>query len=238
MSFPSPPSLVLLLTLPRHQGKSWRALTSMSLRNEPREPTSDAALDKATYNWQSWYGYVRQGAAAIHAANPAVLVFLSGLSYDTYLTPVVRGTALTPGAETFDAAAGFPGFADKLVLELHNYENSAGSCSSLQSNLRSNGFEALTAGAAKTVMPVLMTEFGFQMDASTWKGVYASCLASFLPAQKAGWMIWVLAGSYYIREGIQDYDESWGLLTRDWSAWRSPQYVNGALLGMVKNTLS
>jgi len=25
-------------------------------------------------------------------------------------------------------------------------------------------------------------------------------------------MIWVLAGSYYIRSGTQDYDETWGML--------------------------
>lgn len=205
---------------------------SMSLRNEPREPTSAAA--KSTYNWQSWYTYVRQGADAIHTANADVLIFLSGLGFDTTLTPVVQGTALTPGSGRF-ALSDFAGYgADKLVLELHNYENSATSCSSLQGNLNGNGFSALAANK----FPVMLTEFGFQMDASTWKGVYASCLASFLPAQKAGWFIWVLAGSYYIRSGTQDYEEGWGLLSHDWSTWRSPSYVNGQLLTMVKNTLA
>ena len=170
---------------------------------------------------------------AIHSANPDVLIFLSGLGFDTTLTPVVQGTALTPGTGKFNLAD-FPGYANKLVLELHNYENSATSCSSLQSNLNGAGFSAL--GSNK--FPVMLTEFGFQMDASTWKGVYASCLASYLPAQKAGWFIWVLSGSYYIRSGTQDYDETWGLLTHDWSAWRSPSYVNGALATMVKNTLA
>ncbi len=55
---------------------------------------------------------------------------------------------------------------------------------------------------------------------------------------KAGWMIWVLAGSYYIRSGTQDYEEGWGLLKHDWSDWRSPSYVNGQLLKMVKETPS
>ncbi|KAB5542501.1 glycoside hydrolase superfamily [Coniochaeta sp. 2T2.1] len=214
-----------------NHGKSWPNLMSMALRNEPREPSLAAA--KATYNWRDWYGFIKQGSEAIHSANPDVLIFLSGLGFDTTLTPVVQGTALTPGTGKFNLAD-FPGYANKLVLELHNYENGATSCTSLQNNLNGNGFSAL--GANK--FPVMLTEFGFQMDASTWKGVYASCLASYLPAQKAGWFIWVLSGSYYIRSGTQDYEESWGLLNHDWSAWRSPAYVTGALTTMVKNTLS
>lgn len=206
---------------------------SMALRNEPREPTSNSALSKSSYNWQSWYTYIKQGSQAIHAANPDVLIFLSGLGFDTTLSPVVQGTALTPGTGKF-SLNDFPGYSNKLVLELHNYDNSATSCSSMQSNLNNAGFSAL----GKNTFPVQLTEFGFQMDASTWKGVYASCLASYLPANKAGWFIWVLAGSYYIRSGTQDYEESWGLLSHDWSTWRSPAYVDGALRAMVKNTLS
>jgi hypothetical protein len=203
----------------------------MSLRNEPREPTAPAA--KATYNWQSWYSYIKQGSSAIHAANPSVLIFLSGLGFDTTLSPVAQGTALTPGNGKF-SLADFPGYADKLVLELHNYQNDASSCSALQNNLDGAGFSALAANK----FPVMLTEFGFQMDASTWKGVYASCLASYLPAQKAGWFIWVLSGSYYIRSGTQDFEEGWGLLSHDWSTWRSPSYVNGALVAMVRDTLA
>jgi hypothetical protein len=206
---------------------------SMALRNEPREPTSNSALSKSSYNWQSWYTYVRQGASAIHASNPSVLIFLSGLNFDTTLSPVVQNTTLSPGTGHF-LLSDFPGYSNKLVLELHNYENSATSCSSLQSNLNNNGFSALGKGT----WPVMLTEFGFQMDASTWKGVYASCLASFLPKNKAGWFLWVVSGSYYIRSGTQDFDESWGLLTKDWSAWRSPGYVDGQLKAMVRDTLS
>ncbi|KAK0610151.1 glycoside hydrolase superfamily [Bombardia bombarda] len=217
-------------------GTSWPALTSMALRNEPREPTSSPSVSSSSYNWQSWYTFIKQGAEAVHAKNPGVLIFLSGMSFDTYLTPIVRGTALTPGTGKF-SLADFPGYANKLVLEIHNYETSANNCNNLKNNLYNNGFQAHTTSAVNQ-FPVMLTEFGFQMDASTWKGTYASCLASYLPAEKAGWFIWVLAGSYYIRSGTQDFDEGWGLLTRDWSAWRSPSYVNGALTTMVKNTLS
>jgi hypothetical protein len=206
----------------------------MSLRNEPREPTNNQALTRSSYNWQSWYTFVKQGTAAVSKANSDVLVVLSGLNYDTTLTPVVQGTALTPGTGRF-SFADFP--ANKIVLELHNYETGANNCNNLQGNLERNGFNALS-GTTPNVFPVMLTEFGFQMDASTWRGTYSTCLASFLPARKAGWTIWVLAGSYYIRSGTQDYDENWGLLNHDWSNWRSPSYVNGQLLAMVKNTLS
>jgi len=209
---------------------------SMALRNEPRNPSSNSQLAAQTYNWQSWYTYVKQGTAAIHTANPDVLVFLSGMSFDTYITPVVQGTALTPGTGTF-SRADFPGLENKLVLEIHNYENSASSCSSLQGNLNKNGFQAMTS-AAKNMFPVMLTEFGFQMDANTWKGVYASCLQNYLPSQKAGWFIWVLSGSYYIRSGTQDYEEAWGLLNHDWSNWRQTAYINGGLIPMIKGTLS
>jgi Cellulase (glycosyl hydrolase family 5) len=178
----------------------------MSLRNEPREPEDNSTLDADTYNWEYWYQYVQEGAAAIHEANPDVLIFLSGLSYDTYLTPVVQGTALTPGSGTF-SFSDFP--ADKMVLEIHNYDNDATSCDSLEDSLYTDGFEALSSAAANQ-FPVIMTEWGFLMDSTTWEGVYAECLRSYLPEQQAGWMLWVLAGSYYIRSGEQDYDETWG----------------------------
>ncbi|CAK7210472.1 hypothetical protein SBRCBS47491_000795 [Sporothrix bragantina] len=218
---------------------AWPSLVSMSLRNEPRSPddkSAAATASKKTYNWQGWYKFVRQGADAIHAANPDVLIFLSGLGYDTDLSAVTKGSVLSPGSDKFrlDDFAGYG--AQKIVLELHNYQNSATSCSSLESGLTNSGFSAMT-GASSLQIPVVMTEFGFMMDTSTYKGVYATCLANFLPRIHAGWTIWVLSGSYYIRSGKQDFDETWGLLNHDWSAWRSPAYVKDQLQPMIKASL-
>jgi hypothetical protein len=64
----------------------------MSLRNELREPSNNEAV-LATYNWQTWYEHVPPAANAVHAANPNVLVVLSGLNYDTTMAPIVQGTA-------------------------------------------------------------------------------------------------------------------------------------------------
>ena len=217
------------------QASSWTALTSLSLRNEPRRPDNNATLAE-TYNWQYWYEYVKEGAAAVSTANPDPLVILSGLDFDTFLTPVVRGTALTPGTATF-SRGDFA--ADKVVLELHTYANSVANCASLESSLYNNGFEALnTTNATVNHFPVLLTEWGFAQDGETYLKPYTQCLAEYLPAQKAGWMIWVVAGSYYIRSGTQDYEETWGLLSHDWSDWRDPAFVNSTLAPMVEATLS
>jgi hypothetical protein len=107
-------------------------------------------------------------------------------------------------------------YADKLVLELHNYDNSVTSCDSQEPYLYQLGFDALnsTDPMVVNVMPVVLTEFGYPQDASGVNSIYATCLKSYLPSQQAGWMVWVLAGSYYVRSGIQDYDETWGELGR------------------------
>lgn len=222
-----------------NHGKAWTSLTSMALRNELRTPDNNATLAEDSYNWQDWYKYIKQGTAAVNSANEDVLIFLSGLGFDTVMTPIVQGTALTPGSETYNPAD-FAGYTDKLVIELHNYANDATDCSSLESSLYNDGFQALHPEdtGAVNVFPVALTEFGFEMDATTWEEVYTSCIASYLSEQKASWFIWVLAGSYYIRSGTQDYDETWGLLTHDWSAWRSQEYIDGGLIPLINATAS
>jgi hypothetical protein len=83
-----------------------------------------------------------------------------------------------------------------------------------------------------------MTEWGFLMTDDTWEGVYNTCLAEFLPEGSAGFMLWVLVGSYYIREGSQDFDETWGLLSHDWSGWRNEDFVEQSFAPMIEATLS
>jgi hypothetical protein len=190
-------------------GASWGNLMSMSLRNELRSPNDNSTLASSSYNWQNWYQNVVPAANGINAANPNVLIFLSGLNYDTDLSPIPTGASLG-GGYTFHKSSF--SYANKLVLELHNYATTATSCSSLESSLYSAGYNALdsTNTAVVNVMPVVMTEFGHLQDDATYASVYSTCLKSYLTGIHGGWMIWVLAGSYYIREGGQDLDETWG----------------------------
>lgn len=199
-----------------NHGKSWPALTSIGMRNELRNPTNNATL-ATTYNWGVWYTNMVAASKAINAANPDILITFSGLNFDTQLKPVVEGTDLGSGVKFLKSSFTY---ADKIILELHDYENSITSCSSLQSNLVNNGFSTLT-GTKVNTLPMMLTEWGHNQADSSYTGVYASCLRSYLPAQKVGWFYWVVAGSYYIRSGTQDYEETWGLYNHDWSGWRS-----------------
>ncbi|KAI0380497.1 glycoside hydrolase [Hypomontagnella monticulosa] len=221
-------------------GKSWSNLMSMSLRNELRPPLDNVTFARTAYSWENWYTNVKKGSDAIHTANADVLIFLSGLDSDQDLSPVVNGTALTPGSATFNRDD-FSGYANKLVLELHAYDNIAGpgpsDCNLVQDKLVNAGFKALT-DQAKNQFPMVLTEFGLEQNSTAARDPYIGCLLDYVPSVNAGWMIWQLGGSYYIREGTQDRDESWGLLTHDWSNWRASDFVDGSLTPAVKTTLT
>lgn len=175
------------------------------MRNELREPTNNDTLS-STYGWPLWYTEMTAASKVINDANEDILIVFSGLNFDTTLKPIVEGTDL--GSGVIFNKSDFS-YSNKMVLELHNYETSIGSCSSLQSNLVSDGFSTLSGTKANT-MPMLLTEWGHSQTDSSGSGVYSTCLLSYLPAQKVGWFYWVVAGSYYIRSGTQDYDETWG----------------------------
>jgi hypothetical protein len=179
------------------------------MRNELRSPDDDSTLANETYNWEYWYQHMVENANQIHEANPDLLIYFSGLDYDTRLSPIPTGQDLGNGI-TFQKTD-FE-YADKIVLELHNYDRSATSCDDLTLGLWAAGFNALDTQNSSIVntLPVQMTEFGFPQDDTTYNDVYASCLREWLPSLQAGWMVWVVAGSYYIRKGVQDDDELWG----------------------------
>lgn len=213
----------------------------MSLYNELRPPfgTTIQGL-AANYTWAVWYEQVKRGSEVIHSANEDVLIFLSGMEGDMDLQPVVDGTPLTPSNATF-RLADFPGREEKLVLELHSYGIlfEVPNCPIYDSNLLEMGFSAGAGGNATNRFPVVMTEWGFANDDLTWRNdTYAICVQRFLRdvVPGAGWMVWVISGSYYIREGMQDYNETWGLLNHDWSDWRSPEFIDGGLKPLVSIT--
>jgi len=194
------------------QAKSWKALTSMSLRNELREPTDNATLDRTEYNWADWYDNVIPAANGIHANNPNTLIFFSGENFDTTLAPVTVGANLG-GGRVFDILK--LKFPHRAVFELHNYQNSAVNCSQILPGLYTGGYNAMNLSDTSVLnhAPVVLTEFGFGQDNTTYLLPYSECIREYLttfPGGPGGWMQWVLAGSYYIRQGTQDEDESWG----------------------------
>ncbi|PYH48059.1 cellulase family protein [Aspergillus saccharolyticus JOP 1030-1] len=216
--------------------KSLPAVKSIGMRNELRTPADNATLTSTSYNWVDWYANMVENAKQVNSVNPDLLIFFSGLNFDVDLSPIPTASDLGNGTAFHKTDFSF---ADKIVLELHNYDSSASSCSSLSSSLLSDGFEALETDDSSivNVLPVVLTEFGYAQDSTTYTEVYASCLRTWIPSVHAGWMVWVLSGSYYIREGIQDYDETWGLLNHNWSDWRSSQTIENAIIPMVEASL-
>lgn len=217
----------------------------MSLYNELRPSISLDNPDLMnSYNWDVWYGQIQSGSKAIHAANPDVLIFLSGLNSDTDLSPVVNGTPLTPGTATF-SRDDFPGYQDKLVLELHSYDIvvPVTDCTSYKEGLMQAGYSAAAPsdtphGQVANRFPVVMTEWGFKQDYLTWADTYAMCVTQFLGSGiGSGFMIWVLGGSYYIRNEKLNADESWGLLNHKWSEWRMEYFIETGLKPLVNQTL-
>ncbi|KAI8931306.1 hypothetical protein NX059_011648 [Plenodomus lindquistii] len=219
-----------LIYMAQHS-KAWPNMVSLGLRNELREP--DNAGNTLPYNWSIWYDNMVRVADSVNAANADILIFLSGLNYDTTLQPIPTSDDLGNGKKFVLKDIKY---SDKVVLELHNYQNSATNCGDMEGGLWNNGFRATSPNAVNQ-MPVVLTEFGFSQADNSYSGVYATCLKKLMPRWKTGWMVWALGGSYYIRSGTQDYEETWGLLSHDWSAWRSTDAI-AALKEMVDNTFA
>ncbi|TID18793.1 glycoside hydrolase [Venturia nashicola] len=212
-----------------HYTKSWPALASVGMRNELRRPDNNPSLKSASYNWKDWYTNMKSCAQRIQKANPNTIVFFSGLEFDTDLSAVTAQKDLD-GAGKFRKEDFLPG---KIALELHSYKNKAKDCKVNTSELKRNGWNALDK-TNPLVLPVVMTEFGFQQDMATAKTPYAQCLKEFVEKEKVGWTYWVLSGSYYIRAGKKDMDETWALLNHDWSDWRSPEVMKSYFIPMIK----
>ncbi|RFN54247.1 vegetative incompatibility protein het-e-1 [Fusarium flagelliforme] len=220
--------------------KKWPAKVSQSLRNEPREPTNNAKLKEESYHWSDLYKYMRQGADAVHEADPEAIIVISGMNYDTYVTPLYSGEKMEPRGEVFNRDD-FKGYGkDKLVLEIHTYENKGTSCPSLRYNLYNKGFQAMNESDPNVaeVFPVMLTEFGQAMNGPDYETAktYVSCLSEYLPEIQASWFIWVIVGRYYTRQGTQEFDDSWGMKKPDWSGWRNDEYIETYLKPQIEDT--
>ncbi|TVU15555.1 hypothetical protein EJB05_39080, partial [Eragrostis curvula] len=194
--------------------KNTKNVVGMSLRNELRGPNQNVSL---------WFRYMQLGAEAVHAANPNVLVILSGLDYDNTLSFL-----LSKKVEI--------SFTGKLIYEQHWYGFSDGGdwesqnqndvCGMVVDSIRSKGLFLLEQG-----WPLFFSEIGFDMSGThIGDNRYLTCFLSVAAEMDLDWAIWALQGSYYIREGILAYDESYGLLSWDWCTARNPASLKGSIL--------
>ncbi|KAH7682549.1 Cellulase protein [Dioscorea alata] len=177
----------------------------MSLRNELRGSRQSIS---------DWYSYMQRGAEAVHAANPNVLVILSGLNFDNDLSFLAKNQVQLT-------------FNGKTVYELHWYGFSDGKawvngnpnqvCANVVSNIMRRGGFLLDQG-----WPLFLSEFGVdQRGTNINDNRYLSCMMGVAAELDLDWALWALQGSYYLREGQLGMDEKYGVLSWDWCSSRN-----------------
>jgi hypothetical protein len=78
--------------------------------------------------------------------------------------------------------------------------------------------------------PMILSEFGVGMQGGDFGGLsekddrYLNCLVDWMEGNDADWAVWAIQGSYYVRDKVVDYDETWGLMDREFSDWRNPAF--------------
>ncbi|KAK4485734.1 hypothetical protein RD792_008380 [Penstemon davidsonii] len=180
-------------------------VVAMSLRNELRGPKQ---------NVNDWYRYMQKGAEAVHAANPNVLVILSGLKYDRDLSFL----------HNKKVSLSFP---NKLVFELHWYGFSDGRawedgnpnqvCGQVVNDIKQKAGFLLDQG-----YPLFLSEFGFDMRGTNVNdNRYLNCFMGWAAEFDVDWALWALTGSYYLREGVVGMDEYYGVYNWNWSDIRN-----------------
>ncbi|KAK7203043.1 glycoside hydrolase superfamily [Myxozyma melibiosi] len=217
-------------------GKKWKALASVGLRNELRAAVSEYALP---INFEVWTEYMTKAAEVVHHANSDVLIFFSGLNYDTNLHDIVYGNALSDSTNaTFDIRE--YDFYHKAVFELHTY-SSPTDCESYWSGLYNAGFASLNESDTDVAnrLPVVLSEWGHSEEDSSlaYESVYSTCLHEKAVEYKFGWMLWSMIGGYYVRSGSQDNEDLWGLLAKNETVFRGVESAD-AIITMAKDTLA
>ncbi|PPQ73124.1 hypothetical protein CVT24_009463 [Panaeolus cyanescens] len=196
--------------------KGYSNVVGMGLRNEVR-----AVSGQDGNNHADWYNYMGQGARAVSDANRDLLIIFGGVGYATDLGYLY--------SKPFDRSA----LNNKVVYEYHNYQWTYGdrSCAD-HKTLMGNAAGYLIASGKSYTGPLWVSEFGWnQNGASSVEVNYYRCLVEYLESNDADWAYWALQGSYYVRNGQVNYDESFGVLKADWSGWRNTGFT--AALGKI-----
>ncbi|TQN73613.1 Glycosyl hydrolase 5 family protein [Colletotrichum shisoi] len=199
-------------------------VAAISLRNELR-----ATWTQIPFAGDQWYSYVARGAKAVHEANPDVLVVIGGLNSATDFTPL--------RTRSLDTAA----WRGKNVWEAHSYSFTVttpnfGDCSVERAEYGALFGFVLEQGKGYTG-PLFMSEFGVAMSGGPENGLsaeeyaYLTCLVGYLEENDADWALWAIQGTYYVRNKVVDFDETWGAMDREWRGWRNPAFKS--MLGNI-----
>ena len=197
--------------------KGRQGIVGMSLRNELRASWTQIAFAPST-----WLEYMPRAGNLIHEANPDLLIMVGGINGGTDLSPL-RTNTMNLGE-----------WANKRVWEAHVYSftvitPSLGSCDVLKTEYGGLFGFVLEQGNDSTG-PLWLSEFGVGMTGGPHDGLsdadynYLSCLVPYMENNDADWSLWAVQGSYYVREGAFDSDESFGALDFNWTDWRNPKF--------------
>lgn len=177
-----------------------------------------------------------QGATIVHNANPNVLVFVSGLDYDTdlsYLKTYPLNTSIS----------------NKLVYEVHSYAWSSGSksgwinqplnqkCAKVMNGLNDK-VRFLMSGSNPSAL--VMSEFGINMeDLNNMNQRFMSCIMAYLVGNDLDWALWASQGAYYVRKNETRVSETYGLWNIYFRSLRYAEFpqrfqlLHKTLLGMI-----
>ncbi|KAI3804464.1 hypothetical protein L1987_26017 [Smallanthus sonchifolius] len=195
------------------------SVVAMSMRNELRGPGQ---------NVTTWYEYMQQGGAAIHHENPDILVIFSGLSYDTNLR-FLNSQPLTISLD------------DKLVFESHWYPfgqppdnwifQTNEYCASVTKTFMDNSGFLL-----EKRFPVFLSEFRLdQGGGNEMENRYFVCLLATVAEMDSDWALWLLPGSYMVREGKVDVEDVFGMYDFMWDKIRNSTMVER--LGFIQTKI-
>lgn len=200
------------------------AVVGLALRNELRATWTQILFAPST-----WYSKMSAAARLVHEANPDALVVVGGLNGGADLSPL--------RARAMDTAP----WRAKHVWESHEYPFTVttpdlGSCAATKANYGLLYGFVLEQGKGYTG-PLWLSEFGVDMQGGADDGLsdahlaYLTCLVSYMEHNDADWALWALQGSYYVRDGVVDKEETWGALDKAWAGWRNPRFKT--LLGKM-----
>ncbi|KAL3635629.1 hypothetical protein CASFOL_020176 [Castilleja foliolosa] len=185
------------------------AVVGMSLRNELRGKRQ---------NVPNWYKYMEQGANTIHQENPDFLVIISGLSFDNNLS-FLRRRPLNLNLN------------NKLVYEAHWYTFGIANwtaqtnkvCSVITKAARNNHL-FLTTG--NNPFPLFLSEFGINQGGNDeGENRFITCLLAEVAEKDIDWALWTFQGSYMIRQGNLNVEETYGVMDLNWDRPRNPAFL-------------
>jgi len=219
--------LISLETISSHYAITAPNAVAYSLRNELR---SDKTHDEQVIEWLQ---YVPMGMDALHKGNPNALIFVSGLSYDhdwTFLE--TNGTGNYSDWERV-----YSDYANKLVFETHVYSGDYGgdysnSCINFLAEI-----DRIVGYPNRQNRPHIITEMGLDLNSyprNQDQFLYLQCVSNWIVERKLGWGIWLFSGSYYVRNGVVNNPDSFGMVYTNYTDYKNPQFL--AALEKIKLT--